>query len=816
MQYVDITNILPLVGKPSRYIDNEINAIKRDPKNYKARFCLAFPDVYELGISHLGLKILYSILNESTEYMADRVYLPWMDLVDIMRQRQIPLFGLESSLAVKDFDVLGITLQSELTFSNVLELLDIAQIPVFAQERSSSEPIVMAGGPCAVNPVPLKPFVDLFFIGEAEEAILEMAEVIAKFPDRKQRIQALAKIEGCYVPEIHDDIILNDPGFKIKARKYASFHTSENLHTPQLLSWQLATHNRYVAEIMRGCSRGCRFCQAGYIYRPVRERNPDDILANLLQEVALSGWDEAGLMSLSSSDYSCIKELLFSLVASLDPAKTSVSLPSLRVDSLDEDLVGLLKNLGREGLTIAVEAGSQRLRDVINKNISQEDIRRGVTIAQELGWQRIKLYFMLGLPTESSEDIDASIQLIQYINSLSKGRMQINVTLSPFIPKPFTPFERCSFDDAEALFQKAYRIKGAFAKNRNIKIKYHDIKTSILEALISRGDEQIAKLIYEAWKRGAKLDGWHESFDYALWEEAMQALGINISEYLAEIDPLRKLAWDFIDMGISKEWLQTEYEKALKEQTTEDCREICSACGICDEQLFSRKAKPAQIPNHEPEHRIHKEYGLHAPRYKYRILYQKKDLLSFISHLDWMRMLYRLISKLELETVFTQGFSPHPKVSLSPPLPLGVHGENEYFDLSFYHNYPLETVHKSFVHFKIPGFEINKVQSMQAKASNPLGENLKYLLPPKLITAAEAAVTKFEMIESWLMIKSTPKRSKQHDLKELIWKLHLDGQELVIHKSLQGPSVWDILAELLNSDKQQLFEGKLQRTHFDF
>lgn len=814
MQYIDIGKFLPLVNKPSRYIDNEINAAKRDPERYKARFCLAFPDVYELGVSHLGLKILYSILNDSKDAMADRVYLPWIDLIDILRDKEIPLFALESSLAVKCFDVLALTLQSELNFTNVLELIDIAQIPVLADERDESDPIVMAGGPCAVNPVPLKPFVDVFFLGEAEEAILEIALVIATVSGRVERIRALAQIEGCYVPVVHDATREADPSFKIKVRKYAGFHKSEMLHTPQLLSWQLATHNRYVAEIMRGCTRGCRFCQAGYIYRPVRERNPDDILAKLLEEVALSGWDEAGLMSLSSSDYSCIKELLFALLASLDAAKTSVSLPSLRVDSLDQDLVGLLKNLGREGLTIAVEAGSQRLRDVINKNITEEDITSGVSIAQGLGWQRIKLYFMLGLPTETWEDIEASIRLIKYINSLSKGRMQINVSLSPFVPKPFTPFERCAFEHPELLFQKANHIKSAFARNRNIKIKYHDIENSTLEALITRGDERIGELIYEAWKLGARLDGWHEVFDFGAWQAAMQKLGIDQDEMLGARDDQQVLPWDFVDLGICREWLKGEYDKALRAETTADCRQVCTQCGICDGELHTVRAEPPRQTIKMAEFKPKEQPSLQAPQYKYRVFYQKLDVLRFISHLDWMRMLYRIISKLELETVYTRGFSPRPRVSLSPPLPLGVQGEDEYFDLSFYTQYPGELIAESLGLNKIPGFKINRVQPLEAKAKLPTGEVYRFSLSDELRDRAVAAVERFAAADSWQMEKSTLKRSKVYELKGIIKQFDPDEQGLIMQKGLEGPSIWDILAELLDCEKEELFGGRLIRTGF--
>lgn len=818
MQFVDFHHLLPLVAKPSRYIDHEINAARRSPQDFKARICLAFPDVYELGVSHLGLKILYSIINQRNDVMADRCYLPWADLLELMSRDELPLWGLESGLAVKDFDILGITLQSELTYSNVLELLHASQIPILTAERDEHSPIVLAGGHCTANPLPLKDFIDVFFIGEAEEAIGEMTDVLLRHNSRHSRLEALGRIEGCYVPFIHDPILAQDGSFRIKARKFSQFHTSSHLHNPQLLSWQLATHNRYVAEIMRGCSRGCRFCQAGFICRPVRERNPKDILAALLKEVKQSGWDEVGLMSLSSADYTCIKDLLFMLWKALDTRKTHVSLPSLRVDSLDEDMAGFLKGLGREGLTIAPEAGSQRLRDVINKNITEEEICRGVEIAQELGWQRIKLYFMLGLPTETDDDITAIIDLILKISSQTRHRMQISVTLSPFVPKPFTPFQYCAFEDATLLLDRAMRIKRAFVKHRNIKIKYHDVKNSLLEALLARGDEVVGKVLLSAWEAGARFDGWNECFDFSLWQNSLITHEVKLPKALGIFDPDSILPWDFIDYGICKDWLIQEYEKAKNLEVTPDCRELCSLCGVCDDQIATINARPDKSASFQPQDSAPKALAKreNAPQFKFRIHYRKTGLLRYISHLDWMRMLFRIVAKTELDTVFTQGFSPHPKVSLAPPLPLGVQSQVEYFDVAFYTKYTIRQLIDAYLVNHIPDFDIYAAEPIIGKPKLPTGESISYQIPDGLMENASGGISQFKASTDWMMEKRGKDRIKQYDLSQIIQEIDITDSTLTLTKSLTGPSIWDILASLLNCPKEELYKGVLCRNAWAF
>ena len=814
---INIEHLLALVEKPSRYIDHEINSCRKSFADHSVRMLFAFPELYELGVSHLGLKILYSIVNRLPYAMADRLYLPQRDLLALLKQEQLPLFGLESRRAAHEFDLLGITLQSELTFSNVLELIASSQIPIFNLDRSQEHPIVMAGGPCATNPLPLAPFIDVFFFGEAEEGIVEIAEILRDNASRAERLQHLATLKSCWVPQYNSDSPwdIRIPTEAIPSRKYADFSKGKDLHSPQLLSWQLATHNRYVSEIMRGCSRGCRFCHAGFFYRPVRERDPRQILDELLKEVHTDGWDEAGLISLSSSDYTCIRELLFALLNAVNTDKTHIALPSLRVDSLDTRLVSLMQSLGREGLTIAPEAGSQRLRDVINKNLSEAEILQGLEIAKSLGWQKIKLYFMIGLPTETDEDIRAIEELIHTINLRANKRMNISVTLSPFTPKPFTPFQWAAMTPGETLLKRAQYLKAAFSKNRNIKLKYHTIENSVLEACLTRGDLRMAKVLYSAWENGALFDGWNESWDWQRWQNAFAQHDLRSEDFTAARDPNAPLPWDFVDIGVCKKFLYNEYEKALKAELSPDCREFCAMCGVCNDEVCTQKASVSEsleLPSATPPR---PQYNPQI-QYRYRVFYRKTGLLRFISHLDWMRMLFRRIAVLELPTVFTMGFSPHPKVSLSPPLPVGVESVAEYFDISFYCPFSPEDILREFCRSRIPEFIVTGCEVINGKAALPSTEYVRIELDETLLKELNPQLQSFAKASSMIFTKSSETHSKTYDLKKILHSLELCPEGLRIHKSLQSPSLYDLLSAVLGLDKAQLFRYRVVREAFGY
>ncbi|MFO7896180.1 MAG: TIGR03960 family B12-binding radical SAM protein, partial [Candidatus Cloacimonadales bacterium] len=538
-QPVKYDHLLASVLKPSRYINNEIYSRYNLPSEDKLNFCLAYPDVYEVGFSHLGIKILYSILNKLPHATADRVYAPWPDFGKLLQENTLPLFALESEAALKDFDVLGFTLQSELTYTNILYMLQLSDIPLWQKERGESDPIILGGGPCATNPEAIADFFDAFLIGDGEEAIVEIYEVLLaqKSASRSQKLLKLAEIRGVYVPSLYQQVgnqivPIDSAPAKISARKFMDFDNLEKKYTDQLVPWLQPTHERYVAEAMRGCTRGCRFCHAGIFYRPFRERDPQQMLDQLLAEVKKSGWDEAALTSLSTSDYSCIKPVLIDLYEKLQATNSSLSLPSLRVDTIDDEISKLLNAMRQTGLTIAPEAGSQRLRNIINKTINEDDIMQSVQTCLDNNWRLIKLYFMIGLPFETEEDIDAIIDLIKKIIALAGKRLQINVTISPFVPKSHTPFQWAGLGEREELIRKATKIKFCFSKQNFVKIKYHDVESLLLEAVIGRGDRSISQLIFQAYQKDALYDGWQEYFDFARWQSAATELELDLDAYV--------------------------------------------------------------------------------------------------------------------------------------------------------------------------------------------------------------------------------------------------------------------------------------------
>ncbi len=695
----ELQKILPLVQRPGRYTDNELNSAHKNWDQAQVRIALAFPDLYEIGMSGLGLGILYSIANRMPLALADRAYLPAPDMEQAMRSRSALLCGWESGRPLRDFDVLGITLQTELCYAGVLNLLDLAGVPLYSAKRGQDDPIVIGGGSCCANPLPLSPFFDAFVIGDGEEAIVEICESLrdSKSGNRKPKIERLARIPGVYVPAIHDKSKARIRARQVDALRY------EYAPDPPLVPLVEVTHDRLTVEIARGCTRGCRFCQAGMVYRPVRRRSQDDILKLAKEGIAQSGWDEVSLLSLSSSDYPGLLDLLNGLNSCFAGQKVAVSLPSLRLDSFDGPMIDALMQVKKTGLTFAPEAGSQRLRDAINKGISEQELLDVVKLAKASGWMQVKLYFMIGLPTETKEDLEA---LCELCHKAARLGVNLKVSVSPFVPKPQTPFQWERQDSLQELHDKVgVLIKGL--KGPRIQLKWHDLKASKLEAVLARGDASISGVIEKAWRNGARLDQWSEHFDWARWEAAFSESGLDISDLCGAKEPSGPLPWGQIEFGVSNDFLRSERDKAYQSSVTPDCREQgCHGCGAkCGEQGTDDRDKGTGDRDRESGDReqgaagslrleaesiqpsgfgrSYKKKAAPAPiaKTKFRLRYSKGPELRFISHLDLMRAWLRAVRRAGLPVAYSQGFSPHAKLSFGPPLPLGLTSSAEHLDI---------------------------------------------------------------------------------------------------------------------------------------
>ena len=600
--------ILLRVEKPARYIGNEVNAVVKDKENASVRVAMCFPDVYEIGMSHLGIQILYDMFNQFEDVWCERVYSPWVDLDKIMREENIPLFALESQEPVKDMDFLAITLQYEMCYTNILQILDLSHIPLHAKDRSWEHPIVIGGGPCAYNPEPIAEFFDIFYIGEGETRYRELLDLYKECKkngaSRTEFLEKAAKLPGMYVPMFYqvkykeDGTVLSmepmQEGIPRTILKEVEMDVSNTFYPEKpVVPFIKVTQDRVVLEIQRGCIRGCRFCQAGQIYRPVRERSLDMLKEYAVKMLESTGQEEISLSSLSSSDYSKLPELIDFLIQECSGKKINISLPSLRIDAFSLDVMSKVQDVKKSSLTFAPEAGSQRLRNVINKGLTKEDILKGAALAFEGGWTRVKLYFMLGLPTENEEDIRGIGELSNQIAAVFyetvpkekrvNGKVQIVASTSFFIPKPFTPFQWAAMCTKEEFLEKAYITRASIKEQLNqksIKYNWHEADISALEGVFARGDRKIAKVIEQAYRRGCIFDAWSEYFKNDIWMEAFEECGIDIAFYTTRKRGMDEIfPWDFIDCGVSKDFLKRDWEKALTETVSPNCRSACQGCG---------------------------------------------------------------------------------------------------------------------------------------------------------------------------------------------------------------------------------------------
>ena len=576
---------LKKVMKPARYVGCEYNQICKDRQNIDVRFAMCFPDIYDIGMSNLGIKILYDILNKRKDTWCERVFAPWKDYEALMRKRRVKLYGLESKDYIDTFDFIGFTLQYEMSYTNILNMLDLSNVPLYSKDRQIRFPFVIAGGPCSCNPYPLAPFIDIFVIGEAEEVIGVLMDKYVEWKKNKlpkiEYLQSIKDVQGVFIPSIHTK---EDKITKVIIK---DLNVVDYPLKPVVPSTGI-TQDRISLEVFRGCSRGCRFCQAGYIYRPVREKSVDKLLEIADCSIQSTGYNEISLASLSTSDYSNFLELADRLLKLGEDKRVSLSLPSLRIDSMNLDIIKKVQSVRKSSLTFAPEAGSQRLRDVINKNITESEILESARLAFENGYTSLKLYFMIGLPTEDYTDINAIVDLCNKIieeyyklpKDKRKGKCKLTVSTSTFVPKPHTPFQWCSQVDIDKIELKQQFLKDKLDR-KHIKYNWHNPLVSRLEALIARGDEKVAKVIYSAWRLGAKFDSWDECLSITSWNKALEKEGINIEDYANKAYDLdHNFCWDNIFCGVDKEFLRKEYSKSLQAVTTSKCSIACNGCGV--------------------------------------------------------------------------------------------------------------------------------------------------------------------------------------------------------------------------------------------
>jgi radical SAM family uncharacterized protein/radical SAM-linked protein len=753
--------ILPTVEKPGRYVGLERNVVRKDLPAAAVTVALAFPDTYEIGMSHTGLKILYEIVNRREDFACERAYAPWVDLEARMRGERIPLFTVESFAPIADFDVVGFSLQSELNYSNIPNMLDLAGIPVWQRDRRAGDPIVLGGGPCTANPEPVADFFDAFLIGDAEEALPRFLDALrdgrrAGFA-RRDLLASLAALEGIYVPSFYDvtyredgrieSIVRHDSRAPERAcRTWVPVLKPDYYPDRPMVPSVEIVQDRLGLEVMRGCTQGCRFCQAGYWYRPVRELDPTDVVRMTRSFIAESGWSEVGLLSLSTADYSQIEPLVRCLAPELADRRVSISLPSLRAEAFSVGLADAVSEVRKSGFTFAPETGSDRLRRVINKTFTNADMIQAADVAFARGWDLIKVYTMIGLPTETESDLDELVTLVEGILAQGRkhGRKEVNVSVGPFVPKSWTPFQWAPFDGVDVLERKLAYLKDRFRRVRGARMKWHEPREAEIECVLSRGDRRTARIIHTAWKSGVRFDGWSEHFRYDLWIRAFETEGIPKETYLRAYDLDEVLPWDVLDISINKRFLRVELVKAIKEMRTEDCKwGHCYACGVPGngEDTVLARSMPGSLPTIDPEVSVSQDPAAYrevakgaayrqkampelpaavrrtaaAPArvHRHRVTFEKISDARFLSHRNTMDVLERAIRAAGQPARYSEGFNPHMKLSMGPALALGLESRHEVFDVEGVA--PFDPDSASRINEKLPaGIRVLEVRELSA------------------------------------------------------------------------------------------------------
>ena len=690
-----LQDILPLVEQPSRYLGTEINRVQKDPGEVSLYFALAFPDLYEIGASHFGMQILYDILNRSPRIAAERVFAPGLDMDHYLREARFPLCSLESRRPLSRFDIVGFSLLYELNYTGILQMLDLAGIPFYARHRDLSFPLIIAGGPCTCNPEPVADFFDAMVVGDGEIVIMQIAQAYMNWrqgdsKEKESLLRMWSKITGVYVPAFFEPR-WNPGGFQMLSPCFDEYRTVrraiiEDLDLAQfptapIVPYGKPVHDRLRLEVSRGCTRSCRFCQAGMIYRPVRDRSVANLLSLAEKSLAGTGYEDVSLLSLSTGDYGCIDHLMRAVMSRCEGENISVSFPSLRVGTLTQELMNLVKKVRKTGFTLAVEAGSRRLREVINKDIADDQIADTISEAFELGWQVIKLYFMVGLPTETEADLEQLVSLVKDLRKIAwkkrKGA-KLNVSVACFIPKPHTPFQWAGQLDLE---QARSRIRWVQDRLRlsGIQVKWQNPEVSALEGLWSRGDRKLSRLLEAAYRTGCRLDGWSDQFRFDLWKQALEQAGIDPMAYTTrQRDFDEPLPWDCIDIGVKKSFLKSEWEKAIRGELTADCRTgICQGCGVCDFETLSPRV--ADSKSVEPDAFLDAPSEKPVGEKTYAISYSRRGEAAYFGHLELVNIFLRAVRRAGINIKYSKGYHPMPKAAFHDPLPVGMESLCETF-----------------------------------------------------------------------------------------------------------------------------------------
>ena len=825
--------------KPYQYVGGEFLSYNKDFDSAKVRFAFVFPDKYEIGISNLGVRVIYDRVNAFERdgifpFMADRAYAPEPDF-----QPEF-LYGVESKRALKDFDGIGFSLQYELAYPTVLKMMEMSGITVRNDERKEDEPIILAGGPCTYNPLPMVEFIDVFCIGDGEEMMVEVCESLerTKGLSRQEKIEDLCKIKGCWSYAPPTPLPQGARGELRSVEKRLAPLTLENASTSYPIPFSSSVHDRAIVEIRRGCGRMCRFCQPGHVTLPIREREAEDIIKITKELVKNTGYDEYSLLSLSSNDYSNIKDVIKELAIDFNKKKISVSLPSQRIDGFNLELANLMHSVRKSGMTLAPEAGSQRLRNLIKKNISEEQIINAALTLYENGWSKIKFYFIAGLPTETLKDMDEMAELLSKIKYRSKlikrekglsHGFEITCTLSIFVPKPFTPFQWCPQMDLDEVTEHIHYLKDKTKHIKGVKINYHEKFVSQIEAVLTRGDSSLCKYIEALYKKGCYLDAWGEFFDKDVWAKTAEECGFSLAELAQKEYGLEEtLPWDFINTGLSKEWLQNEYKEALSQgcefNLQPTCEHKCVKCGVCPTlkthkvlaKPFKASEEAEKVVKIVPQDPKCANQDPNVPIYKYRLKITKKGLLRYFSHLDWQNTFHKVLLRSGLNMVYSLGFNPTMKVSMGIALPLFAESEGELVDIEIYDNLSEQEI-MDLINPNLPqGAKILEVKQIERNetAVDIAAQWAEYRITPYCKSNDNYDFEEFKkdvervLTSPEILISKKNKKGieKTTDFKKSVGTYWFEGNNLFIHlKTGQGSEIpalrADSLMQLVNAEK---------------